>query len=212
MTRAPLGIILFALILAAAATGFDREAGASLRAGKFFGASVSASVYEEPAGFEWIYFEPRYSLSLTAGMREYTDGFGWYKNALFTAGAGRLGFAGGIAELGIAAGYHLSALEGGYSFSDFVFGIRLCGNLTPAAKRRYLVYDAYFLSGPNFEVAGGEIRAFPLENIYLGGGIIYDGELDAWGEPLPFQDDESWPDRWESGVNYYISAGVALEL
>lgn len=171
---------------------------------KGFNLAIEAAV-EEPRGddFEWVELRPRYTLLGAAQLRNYSDGL--YYNLIPLATLGRIDFAGGLIGLDMAAGLNLSEIQDNY-FYDLLIGVEATTNLTFWLEREFVGAEAFILMGSDFVASWGGIKAYPTKRLSIGAGVHYDGELDHWGD-TPFL-----RDKWDNGMNYYLTIGYRFEL
>ncbi len=210
MRQFPLLIVL--AVIAASSHGYERKIAIHAGGPSAFRGGFEAVVEEPALGFEWIELRPRYSIMLLGQFRDYDDGFGWYSSATALAGAGRADLVGGLFGLDVITGIHFSRLEGGYKFADLVLGLRVASDLTFWKDSEFVSGELAILFGNGFSSGWAQIELRPFERFSVIGGAHYDGELANWGEPLPFQTPESWPDRWDGGVNLFLAIGYRFNL
>ncbi len=211
MRRFLLASIFAILTITATIYAFDRSIEVDI--GGFDGLrfEIEAEVEEPQGAFEWIELRPRYALLGIGQIRDYGED-GLYYNIIPMATAGGIDLAGGLVGLDLAVGLHLSEIRDNYRFHDLIIGLKFSSNYTFWLEREYIGAEFTIAMGNGFVAGWGEIVSNPWDNLTIGAGMHYDGELDHWGEPLPFQDEQSWPDRWNNGLNYYLTIGYIFDI
>ena len=166
------------------------------------------AVVEEPRkDFRWFGARWRYSLGGVGVFRDYKeDELGWYSSFALFGSLGRIEAVGGLFAFDLTAAAHFSRIPDGYEYVEIIAGPRIQADYTFWMEQTHIKADGVFLVGNNLLVAWGELRFYPLQNVCLGLGLHYDGELDQWGD-TPFM-----KDHWDNGINYYLLVGYKFEL
>jgi len=157
---------------------------------------------------ELMEFHQRYALGAYSIFREYRDdNLGLYNSTAIYGDLGSLDIIRGFLSLSFSAGAHLSRIEDGYNCSELLIGGATHFDFTFWKDRSIVYSDFHFLWASNFLVGWGTLSFSPLENVEIGCGLHYDGELDNWGNDLPFLED-----KWNRGINYFALLGYNFDL